>query len=336
MDFLLWTCLVLGLLGAISLALSGLGVHEGHSHLPGDHAPHQLGGHHLPDHHVGHHVPHGGHHVGVGHPGEHHLPGALGGHHGPMPDLAHLVHADHLPSIAHAAERLAATHHGHDGIPQAVLAGRVQSTELTQLSEALNRVRSSPTPSFDEPAPAMSPFSSFSIFGFLSTFGLVGLAMRYSNPLFSQGLILSVSTLSATVVGWMLWKVLDRFLKFVEHDSVLTDRDIVGALAEATMPIAPDAVGEVRIAAAGRHLTGPARNTTGARLERREKVRIAGRAEGLYVVEALTAADLEFLAALSALDATLAGHPPPPVAERPPESPAQEESGVRHDPPSTA
>lgn len=276
MDFLLWTCFIIGLLGAISLALGGLGLEAGDT-----------------------------------------LSSA-----GDLAELPELIDPDQLEGIT-AAHEAAGAHFGHLEDSHAALTDAVQAADLHHLSDMLDRVRDEEPEVYLEPARKMKPVSSFTIFGFLAAFGLVGLALRYSNPLFPQGLLLGVATATGFAFAWILWRLLDRMLNFVETDSTLRDRDIIGALAEATMPIALGEVGAVRIEAGGRQLTGSARNSTAAPLERHEKVRIAGREGGLYLLAALTPRDLEFLAALTALDATLAGEEPPLPATVPDSSPRE-------------
>jgi|GEM_PF-3736739 len=282
MDFLLWTCLVLGLLGAISLALGGLGLESADTLSSG----------------------------------------------GDIGELADLIDPDQMEGITGVQDAIGS----HIGDSHAALTDAVQAADLHHLSDMLDKVREGREDSYVEPERSMKPISSFTIFGFLTAFGLVGLALRFSNPGLPQAMLLTVAGASGMAIAWVLWRLLDRMLKFIETDSTLRDRDIIGALAEATMPIEVDGVGEVRIHAAGRLITGPARNTTAAPLERQEKVRIAGRDKGLYLLAALTPQDLEFLAALSALDATLAGDdalPPstlvvPPTEETEAEDPPQQ------------
>lgn len=267
MDFLLWTCLVLGLLGAISLALGGLGLESADSV-------------------------------------------ASAGDVAELGEVLDLADAGDLTDALESHEAFADSH--------AAFHAHAAHLELTQVAQVLDQHSGAGSRLPDAPVPRMKPVSSFTIFGFLAGFGVVGLGLRYGIADLPQAVILGGGLTGGFLLAWILWRLLDRMMQFVESNSTLTERDYLGVLAETTIPMEVGAIGEVAFEVGGRRQTGPARNTTGQPLGRRAKVRLAGREGAFFRLSALTREDLDFLLALGSLEATLDQEP-----DRQTEAPAQ-------------
>lgn len=215
--------------------------------------------------------------------------------------------------------------HLHDHMPvnpavllqHASLTHQVAELDLLHAAELLDKMPAGTgRHPLDPPPQRLSPFSSFSLFGFLGGFGAGGLALRALWPDAATALVLGGGLAIALVLAGILWRFFNWLLGQIESDSMPRERELLGRLAAATMPIPAGAVGEVEYVIRGKRMTAPARNTTGAPLERGAKVRLAARDDTIFQLDALTDRDLDYLAALAGLEAHL--EEPAPVLEEPP------------------
>lgn len=126
--------------------------------------------------------------------------------------------------------------------------------------------------------------SPISIAAFVTSFGGIGLIVTLG---FGAGALASIvwATLGSAVIA-ILSHVLFFYLFIApQASSALTARDIVGHVAEVTVPIPPDSVGEIAYIAMGERHTATARAADGAEIPRGSIVTIESIAGTVLIVK---------------------------------------------------
>jgi membrane protein implicated in regulation of membrane protease activity len=112
--------------------------------------------------------------------------------------------------------------------------------------------------------PWLSPLAMATIVASLGAWGLIAKVGLGAGDGASLALALPAAALTAYGVTWIGW----RLVSGSRGTSLIYREDLVGALAEITVPIPPGGVGEAATDAGGQRYTAPAREVNGAEVAR--------------------------------------------------------------------
>ena len=116
--------------------------------------------------------------------------------------------------------------------------------------------------SFDVGSVEVSPISPITISTFITTFGGIGIISRqaFDMPVLSS---LFASTACGLLLAGLMFLFYSKFLIGSQGSSEVRVRNLAGSIAEVTVPISAQGVGEIALVAQGGRVTYPARATAG-------------------------------------------------------------------------
>jgi membrane protein implicated in regulation of membrane protease activity len=126
-------------------------------------------------------------------------------------------------------------------------------------------------------------FSPVVIASFVAAFGaggIVGLKAFFLVPALSVLVALAFALGIGLLVGFLLMKI----YKHLQTDATTQVRQLIGQVAEVTVPIANDGVGQIVFAGKGQRISGPARSEEKKDIKRHALVTITRAVGGLYWV----------------------------------------------------
>ncbi|HOX46303.1 MAG TPA: hypothetical protein PK668_22050 [Myxococcota bacterium] len=128
--------------------------------------------------------------------------------------------------------------------------------------------------------PLFSPVVIASFVSFFGVGGVIGLKVFFLVPVLSVLVALACGVGIGLLVGWLLMKI----YKHLQSNAVARVRNLVGALAEVTEPIAASGVGEISFDGPAQRMNGPARSEDKRDIKRHALVTITRVVGGLYYV----------------------------------------------------
>jgi len=116
--------------------------------------------------------------------------------------------------------------------------------------------------SFDAGSVEVSPISPITISTFITTFGGIGIITRQAFDL-PVSISLLVAVASGLLCAGLMFLFYSKLLIGSQGSSEVRVHDLAGSIAEVTVPISAQSMGEIALVARGGRVTYPARSTAG-------------------------------------------------------------------------